>query len=428
MIHQSLPPLLALPAELVCHILAFLPSASLVNLARTCRLLCSYANDDRLWYRLVQENVPVIELKSPSPCSSFKDLYAAFHPCWFLPRNKLWFSDSPHTGRLIIARYNPRQCRIEGYRLLAEHGPHTLEAWEWDEDVLIHAFEPRVGLWRDDPIFQLDVNLLGSELDVGLPGSGPGRLEREFQMQMGSVAQGIHSLFFFARQIPPPLQDKSMVLWPPRILPATQRVRNESSDQFRGSGHKPHSLAELSDSTFRIRKWMEFTNMGQPAYVRMGEDVTTWSTLPEECYTPTKEKPWQGIWVGDYSGHGCEFLVVLQSKKHDRHPVSRTSSTSSSASFVSAVEVTQGATNGAEEEQLEAEEHEDDEETCMVRLEAIKLTGDPNIPRGEYTWIAEDIGRRGLIRIAEEPIFKGARVVRSMGHVAGRFFRDGEQS
>ena len=168
--------------------------------------------------------------------------------------------------------------------------------------------------------------------------------------------------------------------------------------------------------------------MGRPAIVRMGEDVTTFSTLPEECYTPTKEKPWQGIWVGDYSGHGCEFLIVLQSSKKVRLPLSRASSTSSSGSYVSAaMELSEEKINGAVEKQRveEEEDEDDDDERCRGRLEAIKLTGDPNIPRGEYTWIAEDIGRRGLIRVADEPIFRGARVVKSMGHVAGRFYRNG---
>lgn len=421
MVQQSFPSLLALPPELVYHILAFLPATSLVVLERTCRLLSTYAIDDRLWYHLVQENVPLVKLTSPSPCDSFKELYVAHHPCWFLPRNKLWFSDSPHTGKLIVARYDPRRACIEAYRLVAEHGPHTLEAWDWNQDVLIHDFAPRVQLWLDDPVLKLDIDAVGR---------GEGRTLGEFPMDTGRAAQGIYSLFFFARPIPPSLQDPSMMLWPPRILPATQRVRNDSRDHFRGSGHKPQTLAEASDTTFRIRKWMEFAHTGQPAIVRMGEDVTTFSTLPEECYAPTREKPWQGIWVGDYSGHGCEFLIVLQSSKKERRSLSRASSTSSSGSYVSAVmELSDPESNGEAEEEVMREDQDDDEdddeETCSGRLEAIKLTGDPNIPRGEYTWIAEDIGRRGLIRIAEEPIFRGARVVKSMGHVAARFFRNG---
>jgi hypothetical protein len=60
------------------------------------------------------------------------------------------------------------------------------------------------------------------------------------------------------------------------------------------------------------------------------------------------------------------------------------------------------------------------------RIEAIKLTGDMNIPRGEYSFIAPDIGTGGFVRVADEEIFRGARIVRSAGHLAQRGFRDGE--
>lgn len=40
------------------------------------------------------------------------------------------------------------------------------------------------------------------------------------------------------------------------------------------------------------------------------------------------------------------------------------------------------------------------------------------------TFVADDIGDEGLIRIAEEEVFQGARVVKSMGHVAERGFQN----
>jgi hypothetical protein len=62
------------------------------------------------------------------------------------------------------------------------------------------------------------------------------------------------------------------------------------------------------------------------------------------------------------------------------------------------------------------------------RLEAIKLTGDPQIPRGEYSFIAKDIGDEGLVRIANEDQFKGARIVKSKAQLADRNFTEGAYS
>lgn len=171
----------------------------------------------------------------------------------------------------------------------------------------------------------------------------------------------------------------------------------------------------------------------------------TFGTISEEFYTPTKRKPWQGIWVGDYEGHGCEFLVILQKgvDRQSRIPDSRWSPQSALAGISSAgpnpennasddilssivspirenVEYNENAT--FEEDYLLADAADG---SCVGRLEAIKLTGDLNVPRGEYTWIAEDIGPKGLLRTAREQIFNGARVVRSLGHIANEGFENG---
>lgn len=62
------------------------------------------------------------------------------------------------------------------------------------------------------------------------------------------------------------------------------------------------------------------------------------------------------------------------------------------------------------------------------RLEGIKLTGDPNIPRGEISFVAEDIGPKGLIGVSQDEEFQGARVVKSKGHIAFQHYTDGKYS
>ncbi len=468
--HNTMPPgtsnLEALPAEIISQILAFLPPASLFSLSRTCGLLRSHAHNDLLWMSLVRNNVPGFGgLEPPSPAKSWRDLYIAHHPYWFLVQHKIWFADVHNNGLLILARYNRQNGSIEAFRLLAEHGAHTYETWAHNPEVIIHTFNPRVRLWLDDPVIKLGLKEGNHHND--------NRLQKEVAMQTGTT-HGICSMISLCRPIPKALQAPAMALWPPAIIPAKERVRNESATKFRTEEHRPKTLDLMSDQAFRIRKWLEFTNLMQPLNaVRMGEEVMTFSTLLEESYMPTKEKPWQGIWVGDYSGHGCEFLLVLQRDVTSPMALSRTSSTGSlpqgmAMAMVDADMELQNSehvsTEAIESQRVVSPDHtaetggpstlqpednfmnrcykeaqrsettQDDSPAYPVtqvssaeapsgRLEAIKLTGDVNVPRGEYTWIAEDIGPNGLIRVANEQMFVGARTVRSWGHIAGRGYK-----
>jgi anaerobic selenocysteine-containing dehydrogenase len=82
------------------------------------------------------------------------------------------------------------------------------------------------------------------------------------------------------------------------------------------------------------------------------------------------EKPFQGLWIGDYSDHGGEILLFLQ----------RTPS----------------------------------------KLEVIKVTGDLNVPRGEYSFVIPNMD--GPSRICHETEFTGVRAVQGWGQIAGTYF------
>ncbi|KAI1621324.1 hypothetical protein EDD37DRAFT_111984 [Exophiala viscosa] len=421
-------PFLRLPPEVIYQILSDLPCQSLVSVSRTCRQLRSIAQEDRLWSNFLRPNIPSKDFPadSPYPSSSYRDLYITHHPYWFLPRNKIWISDDPHVGRIMICRFDPRRGCIEGYRLLAERTQTDGILWPYKPTVVIHGFEPRVHLWLDDPILKIPHEAIPFN-------SRQGWWEAEIRMTLGLPGHHTSASFFLCRDIPEDLQDRRMELWPPRTIPRMPRVRSASVDNFKGSGHKPHKYEEISQTTFRIRQWSQFS-VGMTHFgIRIGEEVSTWSTIDPALYTPTLEKPYQGIFVGDYAGHGCEFLLVMQTERAPDAP----SRPVRNSHFRTLIGLAQGDEEDDSDEDDEMEEthevpattaamaNEDDGIHCGA-IEAVKLTGDPNIPRGEHTFIADDIGPNGLIRIANEQPFRGARVVKSRGHVALRGFQDDE--
>ena len=407
-------PLESLPPEVIDHILSFLSPMPVATLLRTSRLLRMHAQNEILWKSFVLENIPPeTTVTSPSPAKTWKELYAAHYPYWFLTRHRFWFSDTPHSGSLIVAEYDSRRGCIEAYRLLARPESHyDVEIWQFNPSVLITSFTPNVGLLLDDPVVKLGFE---KPTQKWLSSS-------EHPMDTGQTP-GIASLISLCAPMSVHLKHHGMSLWPPPSIPSDQWVRNVSPSKFRSDTCRPQTSSQASDKTFRLRKYMQWSHMMHPLNsVRMGEDVLTFAALPESLRQPTKQKPYQGLWVGDYNAHGCEFLLVTQRssrKRLETFPVSATD-----RSLPAGLSI---AFDWDDEDRLD--EHpplnsDSDEYVPSGRLEAIKLTGDINVPRGECTWFADDIGDGGLVRIVEEETFKGSRVVKAMGHVALQGFRD----
>ena len=420
--------LLQLPPEIIDQILSYLQCPSLVSLSRTSRRLRSHAENELLWASLLRAQLPTADFPdSPFPAQSYRSLYTSHHPYWYLARHKIWFSNDAHTGKIILVKYDQWRGCIEGYRLVADRREPDSIAWPYNPGVVIHTFDPRPTLWLGDPVLRL-------EQDPIVARKRQGWWDGEIQMRTFATSHNIFSTFFLTRAIPEQLVDKSMELWPPMTIPGMPRVRSSSNDNFQGWGHKPQKFDEISDTTFRLRKWIQFSVGGSKFGVRMGDEVSTWSTLAPKLYTPTAEKPYQGIYVGDYSGHGCEFLLIMQTDKAPDPPPQNTQSQyyqTQPATLALAHHIhtsspqhiqTIPSLNGHAENPALMEE----DGIFKGSIEAVKLTGDPHIPRGEHTFIADDIGAPGFIRVAQEAPFQGARVVKCRGHVADRGFRNGE--
>lgn len=453
---ENLSPIFNLPSEIIHHILSYLPLSDLISTGFVNKAFYQHSLQDTLWRPFVEAQV---HGTVPKPAwLSWRELFKRHHPYWFLVRKKIWFADIAHTGKLIVARYDHRLDIIEAYALVAERRQPTFQTWEYNPEAIIHTFSPKVQLDLNAPIIRLD-----EDAYTWAVGNMGHRLQKEVPMKVydetSLASSGLFSRLMLTRPWPREITGPGTPIWPPLTLPSPSRTRNDQPPSaFRQPAHKPATLGELSESSFRLRKWMEFSSRPHGISMRIGEDITTWATLPEEFYTPTPQKPWQGIWCGDYAGHGCEFLVIMQ--PDDPKPLperaegamrarEREGSVSSNGSWSTAPTEAITSDNEAEFETADdledsvatlqeafpgansTEQYNEDVEveqdiTYRGRLEAVKLTGDPNIPRGEYTFIAPDIGSNGLLRIANEEPFKGARIVKSVGHIAARGFRDGK--
>lgn len=399
------PPLFQLPPELVQQILSYFSAQELARVSATCRGLAEHATNELLWSNLVNAHLP-FKIYDPGSFNSFRELYVAHHPCWFIPRGKIWFSDWAHTGNLILTRYDNRRGVIEGYRVVAERQNHQFQVWTRNPDVIIQTFHPKVSLWLDDPVLLLKNSPFGSSGE-------PHYVNGEACMPMALQSQNIFSFFSLCYdQIPSQIPVNPSRRWPPLTIPSDHRVYRDLDAQFEPLRKPAKRAEEISEFAFRLRRVPHF-GMGVPLFsAGSHETLATYATLDPSLYTPTREKPYQGIWVGDYSAHGCEFLLFLQHGLEER---------SNGPNNVT-------ASQSPEPNELSGSGDETDQVIQQGSLEAIKLTGDPNVPRGEISFEADDIGQSGVVRTADEPLFEGSRIVHSRGHVAGLGFRDGKHN
>ncbi|PHH65371.1 hypothetical protein CDD81_2475 [Ophiocordyceps australis] len=438
-----------LPPELIDGILAHLPPYDLAAVSACCSLLRKHALGDAHWRRCVEQNVPCQVLERPGPCASFRELYASHDLVWFLPRYKVWFCDRDLTGRLVIARFDARRGCIEGYQLLAVRRRTSVEQWAADAQVVIHHFEPHVKLHLDKPVLHFGLRGPGKGSSSSRRRHGGNRFADEMPLALADRTGALFCNFLLTRAIDHDALGHRVArgfpydnVWPPPTIPASHRVSGARSGQTvvdLSPNDHPRSRSHVCQQSFRIRQWMQMAGSPPPLFsagaglpgpvsgfgafshvlgglgsmthhpgpegIHIGEEIITYATLEPRYYTPTPTRPWRGIWVGDYSGHGCEFLLLNQP---DEEPP--------------LTDAQLGLVRGGEESHQAWEQRRREARIYRGRLEGIKLTGDPSVPRGEYSFVAPDLGRDGQVGLATEPPFTGAIIVQSRGHVAGTGF------
>jgi uncharacterized protein DUF3506 len=276
------------------------------------------------------------------------------------------------------------------------------QLWYCGQSVLIKDFEPVVRSFRE--VFPDAAPLLR------VPNS------TNYTYLDGRLVPRAHNLQF-AKDLPADAIDPGTVVWPPQTIPAPGRTRNMSINNYYSKGHSPQTISEISPNVFRISQTTSLNRMGADAsYHRRHDLMETWGTLTQEEYTPTAQKPLRGIWVGDYNGHGAEFIAFLQPDKAHipqlaQEEIKRLQNIDSYKFSEDDIRALDDAFHG---------------EYLQGPLLAVKITGDVNVPRGEYTFIASDLGADATLRIAEDDPFRGVRVVRAVCHTAGIMMAGGK--
>lgn len=540
-----------LPQELTDAILSYLSPLELAAISQVSRALYRHADADHLWRAHVQANVPGVAVTTPYPFSSFRELYIAHDPRWFLPRYKIWFSGRNMVGKVLIVRYDPRRGCIEGYQLLAfvnsASSNEIDQSWSLPPDMEADPASIRLVLHLDQPVIKLDArpqySLEGggtvirvanrtsrvrreapTEEPVEGEGSGgstasgePSELGEPVTAEQspiapispassisssspqlppvssqaptrggvpmmvymsGSAPKRFHQSFVLARPLSRAVEQDlisrhNQHVWPPRSMPAPHRVLAGDPDAEPISSRIMANLGvikdaekiaagavaagvprmrrgEFSEQAFHVRTWIDGSRplpgpvaarLNQQApprrlHVHVGLDqMETFATLDPVYYTPTADKPYRGLFVSHYGGrHGCELLLVHQPDHIDFDALfydddedyeDRLKTLYDRVGPTPAV-LAQAVLEPPNETRVESLRRQWRMQCHRGELQAIKLTGDPNVPRGKCTFFVPDLSEEATVpglHVCGTPL-ENVRSVRSLGHLANTGFQD----
>jgi hypothetical protein len=437
--------LLTIPTELIATIVAHLEPEDLALTSQTCHQLRVFCLDDKNWRRHIQDIVPyklppkvptregvdrlvLQNLIRPGNVTSWLDVWRGFHHFWFILKRRLWISDRNPNGDLIIALFELNTLQIKGYRLIAQNSfdaPPAISYSERDTHVAIPSFDPVLtrhresftithpGPWTSTYVYPLD-GMSYSHRDGNLPPEIRCSTPTNYAARVVKI--------ILARDLPLVAIGRTTSVWPPLSLPGSNRVRNPNLGpsasmglsyhvDYESRGYRPGTMVEKSVDAFRLTSSPQTVSIGHGRVVGIshssGESL---AAIHESVLYPTAEKPFQGIWIGDYNGHGNEFVLFQQPGGND-------------STYFEMPEHARSVLSKIEEEFPVIEQPEQMDSPYKGPLIGVKLTGDRNVPRSEYTVIVPNLAK--VLRVANERSFKDALVVRALAHLAGDMFTNG---
>lgn len=155
-------------------------------------------------------------------------------------------------------------------------------------------------------------------------------------------------------------------LWPTINIPVTDRIyptERSITDQANGV----HEDVKYSDDLMAISRPIFSATLENDivSYDDIPRHTEIFYRLPRNLPAPTNFKQYSGLFMGDYSAHGPEILYLY-------YPT-------------------------------------------PTSLHAVKVTGDPNVPRGELSWVVDDLTRP--TRICTEREWPGGRAFAGRGQI-----------
>lgn len=423
---SNTPSLSQLPLELMLMIFELLPPPSIMCLGATCRGLYNLARTESLWRNVLRAELGQAP-PSLYPFDNCYDLYRSMDPFWFLVRQGIWFSDTGLSGSLLLTRFDHRTGTLESFQLMAEreHLP-TTHIYEWGEPLggsgdlaeTIHNVVTYTSTWptprlqMDMPFFRFRARPDGANVLLA-PGAVGSRFGTKLTLANESVITSVIKVSLqLAANLPAEPCPPDRPSWPPALIPSPARV-SAFPEGLRTPYHLrpqdvPETRTDISEHTFRIvRQRHSGPNSDHQAW------YMSFSTIERVLWTPTERHPWRGIWAGNYGQHGCEFLLFHQpgndlpdalQPPHERE---------------------QPLTAQWERDSVWEWRRREPATHCS-ELIAVKLTGDPNVPRGECSFYVPDLTNVKMVPgntpLGEEG--EKVRAVESRGHVAGHGYRE----
>lgn len=230
---------------------------------------------EKFWFELA----PELQLTSPAPYSTYKELYLNIYPYLWL-HGRVWHGDRSIHGTLLVTRYNAQSGTIMFSKLVPHAPANNIYIFGAGRDLglAIRLETVSVHLGNEHP----------SMPNGGIDPTGQYGFHRV--LSMSSEEQSASS---------------SQDLWPLPPFPADERVTRSSSLQHSPLG-KDRSY---SPNFFELRN----TNtIGLPRLNR--SPVELFSALDPKLYIPDLAHPLKGIWSWSSSSQ-FELMLFYQSSR-----------------------------------------------------------------------------------------------------------------